>query len=371
MHRMSTFWGAAAAVACATLLPAPVYGASVLETATLGPTGQTGGGAVVNGSSWFGAVVSLESDAQVVSVGAHLRETAPASLFAAILPIDPMTGVPPCLDLSCAEATALLAAPTPSDEVTVPLDVVLDAGDYAVVFGSGAAGASGQAVAPLNNPTLGSPTFLGRVFFQGDFIWVPQMGPIDARFFVAIASCGDGELDTGEDCDDGNGSDTDACLTNCQNASCGDGFVHEGVEACDPGVRRGPPCTRDCEVDESETGSTSTDGATSSSTGDGPSTTGTGSTTTGGDASSTGKAGLDSTGVPESSTGIPPIAGSTSGTGGTAETSGFSVTGTSRDETSGIGAEESTDGCSCRSTGHPSALTLFLLTGLAMRRRRR
>jgi len=49
----------------------------------------------------------------------------------------------------------------------------------------------------------------------------------------ALASCGDGVLDEGEDCDDGNSSNEDDCLNTCLDASCGDGHVHEGVEACD------------------------------------------------------------------------------------------------------------------------------------------
>jgi cysteine-rich repeat protein len=49
----------------------------------------------------------------------------------------------------------------------------------------------------------------------------------------AEPTCGDGMLDPGEGCDDGNGDDSDDCPSTCQAASCGDGFVHEGVEECD------------------------------------------------------------------------------------------------------------------------------------------
>jgi cysteine-rich repeat protein len=52
-------------------------------------------------------------------------------------------------------------------------------------------------------------------------------------------SCGDGQTDADEACDDGNDSDTDACLSNCQAASCGDGIVQAGVEACDNGTNDG------------------------------------------------------------------------------------------------------------------------------------
>ena len=52
---------------------------------------------------------------------------------------------------------------------------------------------------------------------------------------LSLHFCGDGVVDPGEGCDDGNTDDDDACPSTCQPASCGDGFVHEGVEECDDG----------------------------------------------------------------------------------------------------------------------------------------
>lgn len=50
------------------------------------------------------------------------------------------------------------------------------------------------------------------------------------------AACGDALVQEGvEQCDDGNAENNDACLDTCEDASCGDGFVQEGVEACDDG----------------------------------------------------------------------------------------------------------------------------------------
>jgi cysteine-rich repeat protein len=48
--------------------------------------------------------------------------------------------------------------------------------------------------------------------------------------------CGNGVVEAGENCDDGNTVDTDACLSTCVAASCGDGFVQAGVEDCDNGA---------------------------------------------------------------------------------------------------------------------------------------
>jgi cysteine-rich repeat protein len=47
--------------------------------------------------------------------------------------------------------------------------------------------------------------------------------------------CGDGVVDPGEGCDDGNHRDDDACTAACQPAACGDGLVHIGEEVCDDG----------------------------------------------------------------------------------------------------------------------------------------
>ncbi|HBU49515.1 MAG TPA: hypothetical protein DEB46_14510, partial [Myxococcales bacterium] len=57
------------------------------------------------------------------------------------------------------------------------------------------------------------------------------------------ASCGDRVIDTGEECDDGDEDDRDACLE-CVTARCGDGIVRldlaageAGFEECDDGDR--------------------------------------------------------------------------------------------------------------------------------------
>ncbi len=65
------------------------------------------------------------------------------------------------------------------------------------------------------------------------------------------AECGDGYTYLGhEECDDGNLSNRDACLTNCRNATCGDGFIRDGVEGCDDGDNdNGDGCSSTCSVE--------------------------------------------------------------------------------------------------------------------------
>ncbi len=59
--------------------------------------------------------------------------------------------------------------------------------------------------------------------------------------------CGNGRVDPGEGCDDGNVTPIDSCTTACQKARCGDGVVHVGVETCDDGNRNdGDACKSNC-----------------------------------------------------------------------------------------------------------------------------
>jgi cysteine-rich repeat protein len=79
----------------------------------------------------------------------------------------------------------------------------------------------------LNNQTCTSQGFL-----SGD-LSCSSACQFDTSACVADAACGNGVIDGSEECDDGNNSNTDACLSNCRIADCGDGFTQIGVEQCD------------------------------------------------------------------------------------------------------------------------------------------
>jgi cysteine-rich repeat protein len=60
-------------------------------------------------------------------------------------------------------------------------------------------------------------------------------------------TCGDGVRQAGEQCDDGNTDDGDACTNGCKSAKCGDGAVQTGVEQCDDGNKfPDDACKNDC-----------------------------------------------------------------------------------------------------------------------------
>lgn len=56
-----------------------------------------------------------------------------------------------------------------------------------------------------------------------------------------FSTCGDGVVQTGEECDDANSVNEDACTNMCKNAVCGDGYIQSGEE-CDGGTE----CTAEC-----------------------------------------------------------------------------------------------------------------------------
>jgi hypothetical protein len=61
--------------------------------------------------------------------------------------------------------------------------------------------------------------------------------------------CPNGVIDAGEECDDANGSDTDACVGDCRDAFCGDGFVRSGIEECDDGDANSDVTPNACRAD--------------------------------------------------------------------------------------------------------------------------
>ena len=82
------------------------------------------------------------------------------------------------------------------------------------------------------------------------FILVDGRNGAEGNYSVDMicAECGNGVTDPGEQCDDGNPNNGDACLDTCQSASCGDGFVWTGVEQCDDGNNiNGDGCSATCQ----------------------------------------------------------------------------------------------------------------------------
>ena len=74
-------------------------------------------------------------------------------------------------------------------------------------------------------------------------------------------ACGDGVVQAGEECDDGNDAENDDCLPSCLAASCGDGVVWDGVEQCDDDNVVPSSCPSNCLLPEAGDAGVDTSGA--------------------------------------------------------------------------------------------------------------
>ena len=111
----------------------------------------------------------------------------------------------------------------------------------------------------------------GGDFTSGATPFAFGIDPFDVAHLVYVSiGCGDGGPDPGEECDDGNDVDTDACPGNCQDAECGDGFVFEGNEECDDGnTESGDGCDASCAIESPGDPDGGTDGGADGGDADG------------------------------------------------------------------------------------------------------
>lgn len=62
--------------------------------------------------------------------------------------------------------------------------------------------------------------------------------------------CGNGNLDSGEQCDDGNAISGDGCSAACESEACGNGFLDPGEECDDGNELDGDGCSASCTLEE-------------------------------------------------------------------------------------------------------------------------
>jgi cysteine-rich repeat protein len=109
----------------------------------------------------------------------------------------------------------------------------------------GAGGAGGATNVTTTGTVVGTGTSTGTVTSTGTgtttvttgtgmTTTTVTTGTVTSTGTGTMPFCGDGIVDPGEECDDGNQFTDDDCVL-CKKAKCGDGFVHAGVEECDDG----------------------------------------------------------------------------------------------------------------------------------------
>jgi len=145
-------WTIAATLAVALGMSLGAKAAIIHESASLGATGQTTGPSIIASDAWSGSRFSLSEAVNVTQIGGHLLG-AFGDVFGAIIALASPSATPANMTdvVNSVVASTTFAPPSPSTDFRTPLSVALAAGDYALVFGSGALGASGGARIPLNN----------------------------------------------------------------------------------------------------------------------------------------------------------------------------------------------------------------------------
>lgn len=81
----------------------------------------------------------------------------------------------------------------------------------------------------------------GNVIVDGDLSQKTKSEDNVEVDYIYNPQCGNGLIDYGEQCDDGDFDDSDACV-NCMEARCGDGYLWLGVEQCETTTTQGKSC---------------------------------------------------------------------------------------------------------------------------------
>lgn len=106
-----------------------------------------------------------------------------------------------------------------------------------LIEGTSSTGSTGTTEASEPFPT--SPTSSGEsssILTTSDTTQAATTSTTSSGSPDPVGICGDGSLDEGEDCDEGeNNRDDGPCTLDCEQAVCGDGLVWGGMEACDDG----------------------------------------------------------------------------------------------------------------------------------------
>ncbi len=196
-------------------------------------------------------VVALDNRGAIAAVDATLRLVgglpAGVSYVAESFTIDGVPIADPVSDADFAAGVALGDLASGASEIAFELALTASSGTWSAVarvtYDNGAC--AGAATVPAVAPAL-SFTF---------------EDPVAPEPF-----CGDGVIDPGETCDDGEvqGEDVDGCSATCRvdrgwaclgepsncRARCGDGLIAAGAETCDDGNRdAGDGCASDCSIE--------------------------------------------------------------------------------------------------------------------------
>jgi len=172
--------------------PVVAQSAIIFESGNLGPTGLSRDDLLnsepsinLTVSVYGGVRFQLSQPVLITQVGGHFVDSSNGTLFGAIVALDDENDFPDSNDLSTPDVlgNAELIFPVPSDEVFGDLKLSLEPGWYALVFGSGLFGTSGDGGSPLNNPDIGNPSYVG---FQPGAEWFNSTTFPNRRYVVSV-----------------------------------------------------------------------------------------------------------------------------------------------------------------------------------------
>ncbi len=181
-------------LAAAFVAQVPTQGATIFESGTLGQTGLSFSDVASNSipatgvseEVFAGVRFHLENPVETSQVGGHVvARDLGSSFFGAIVRLTSEADFPDSLDLTTADVlgTAIGSLPSTSAEVLLDLDVSLEPGWYALVFGSGLFGATGEGITVRNGEDFGSQSYIGLQPNSG-IGWINRTTSNNRRFIV-------------------------------------------------------------------------------------------------------------------------------------------------------------------------------------------
>ncbi len=161
------------ALGLAALATTPAFAATVYESASF--TGTDTGETIVQDGHLVGAAFTLTQATAITGIGGQFGGFPSGTIFGAIVPLASISDYPAAdsEDLASIAIAHTVFAVTNSapEDVIAPIAATLQAGTYAVIFGSGQFGADGWAGLGEQNSDIGTPTLFQTVF---DDTWQPE-----------------------------------------------------------------------------------------------------------------------------------------------------------------------------------------------------
>jgi len=148
----------AAAVAAATLSGGAHAASVVFASASFVDESVSNGDYYIDNTRYLGAIFTISTAEQLSAIGGNFTQYGDGNaIFGAIVPVAPGAALPG--DIAAHAVASTVFTPTGGDQ-TAAIIGVLTPGTYALVFGSGLYGTSGESGLVSGQLPIGTPTFV-------------------------------------------------------------------------------------------------------------------------------------------------------------------------------------------------------------------